>query len=243
MQQAIQAASSGDTVLVSPGTYVENLDFLGKAITVMSTSGPQVTILEAQSHGDHGSVVTFDSDEGADSKLEGFTLQGGTGTNVNGYYYGGGVFCDHASPTIKGNVITHNIVNDNGGGIYCDNWASPLIQENVISENICSFGGGGGIYSDGHSKPEIVGNLISANQAADAWFGRGGGINGDGLMRDNIIMWNIAYYEGGGIYSKGSITDNIIMENISYYGGGISCWSGAYVAGNHIQDNLSQYRG
>ena len=40
IQQAIDIALDGDTVLVAPGTYAENINFLGKAITVTSEEGP-----------------------------------------------------------------------------------------------------------------------------------------------------------------------------------------------------------
>jgi len=47
IQGAIDAAVNGDIVLVAPGTYVENLDFLGKAITVQSSDGAEVTVVDA----------------------------------------------------------------------------------------------------------------------------------------------------------------------------------------------------
>jgi len=50
IQRAIHAAQPGDTVLVAPQTYVENIDFLGKAITVMSSDGPNVTTLMEGRH-------------------------------------------------------------------------------------------------------------------------------------------------------------------------------------------------
>ena len=46
IQAAINAAADGDSVRVSPGTYVEVLDFLGKNIIVESTSGAPVTIID-----------------------------------------------------------------------------------------------------------------------------------------------------------------------------------------------------
>ena len=62
----IQAAISdpsvvdGDTIIVRPGTYYENLDFLGKAITLKSEMGPDLTIIDG---GWDASVVTFQSGE------------------------------------------------------------------------------------------------------------------------------------------------------------------------------------
>src|SRR5437016_11786219 len=76
IQAAINAASNGDTVLVAPGTYRENINFMGKAITVTSSSGPSVTTING---GAAGSVVTFTSNEGTNSVLSGFTITNGLG--------------------------------------------------------------------------------------------------------------------------------------------------------------------
>src|SRR5882757_8077823 len=46
IQAAIDTAIDGDTVLVAPGTYVENIDFRGKAITVTSSGGPATTTID-----------------------------------------------------------------------------------------------------------------------------------------------------------------------------------------------------
>ena len=84
IQEAIEAARDGDEVLVAPGTYVENIDFLGKAIAVRSAEGPQVTIIDGSDLTlgiIPGCVVTFFRGEGRDSLLEGFTLTNGTGHN------------------------------------------------------------------------------------------------------------------------------------------------------------------
>jgi hypothetical protein len=78
IQAGIKAAGNGDTVLVSPGTYVENINFLGKTITVESSMGPKVTIIDG---GGLSSVVTFSSRETLSSVLRGFTVRDGGATN------------------------------------------------------------------------------------------------------------------------------------------------------------------
>src|SRR5580698_5705652 len=51
IQGGINAANNGDTVLVAPGTYYENIDFKGKAITVTSSAGAANTIIDAGFNG------------------------------------------------------------------------------------------------------------------------------------------------------------------------------------------------
>lgn len=74
IQAGIDAAANGDTVMVAPGTYFENLNFNGKLITVTSSDGPATTIIDG---GGLGPVAIFDTNESANSVLNGFTLQNG----------------------------------------------------------------------------------------------------------------------------------------------------------------------
>src|SRR6267142_6528445 len=77
IQSAISAAANGDTVSVAPGTYSENLNFMGKALTVISEQGAAVTVIDG---GARDSVAVFISGEGRGSVLSGFTLQNGSST-------------------------------------------------------------------------------------------------------------------------------------------------------------------
>jgi len=103
IQAAISAAQNGDTILVSPGTYAENIDFIGKAITVKSTNGAKVTIIDAHQV---GPAATFKSGEIRASVLSGFTLTNGVGSGPPYFIYGGGVFRP-LSPTIRLQTTRH----------------------------------------------------------------------------------------------------------------------------------------
>src|SRR5690242_15536142 len=86
IQAAINAAGNGDVIQVSPGTYTENLNFLGKAIQVTGLQGPTATIIDGNQA---GSVVSFVSGEGPQSVLSGFTLQNGKAGGSPGLRGGG----------------------------------------------------------------------------------------------------------------------------------------------------------
>jgi hypothetical protein len=211
IQAGINAASNGDTVLVSPGTYTENISFLGKAITVKSSGGAKVTIIDG---GRVAPVATFSSKETLSSVLSGFTLQNGTST-FNSQYEGGGIFVSFASPTIKSNIIQNNTACASGGGIGVY-FGSPLIQGNIIRNNSqsgCSGGDGGGIEVGGASSAQIIGNTIQNN----SWGSFGGGISlfaaGSPLVKDNVIIGNSSGNWGAGISMENDVSGAVIVQN------------------------------
>jgi len=252
IQGAINASAGGDTIIVRPGTFYENIDFVGKAITLESDQGADYTIIDGTQN---ASVVVFKNGETSSSVLDGFTITNGSAAEIV-HYGGGGIHCFNSSPRIINNFITKNFASDDGGGIYCEK-ASPFISTNVIQFNETLQGGG--IYCDG-SSPTISNNTIAGNKAKTTVYGLGGGIYCTYLsspsIRENTITNNLAgsgggivihesapkivnnmignnlaeLYSGGGIYVLGSIiypaeiTGNTITGNTSFaYGGGISC--------------------
>lgn len=131
IQSAIDHASNGDTVLVAPGTYTENINFKGKAITV--TSGAKVFADAASTviiGATDGPVVVFGTNEPSTAVLNGFTVQNGHASSTS-ELNGGGISISNASPTITNNIVTNNV----GCGIFVFNLSSPLIQGNDIKGN------------------------------------------------------------------------------------------------------------
>ena len=104
IQTGIDASVQGDTVLVAEGTYTgtgnKNLDYGGRAITVLSENGPEYTIIDCENS---GRGFCFDSGEDSFARLEGFTICHGNVGNV-----GGGIRCYDSSPIITNCTVSNN---------------------------------------------------------------------------------------------------------------------------------------
>ena len=102
IQACINAAVNGDECLVAPGTYNETINFIGKAITVRSSDGPDVTTIDATglACGNYCSVVTCSSGESPNTVMDGFTTLATTvvGSGGSGRAAGGGVVVDCVGP-------------------------------------------------------------------------------------------------------------------------------------------------
>lgn len=196
IQAAINAANNDDIVLVAEGTYYENINFMGKAITVAShfyldknDKHIRKTIInESQPvDPDYGSVVYFASGEDTNSIICDFTITGGTGTlNINqGFptiHRGGGIFL-----VASGAKIINNIVADN-----------------KVENEVWCFGGGGWI-GDAFSFTKIIDNTIIKNHVEM----KGGAIYTKSAAPTfmNSILWNNQAPEGSEIYVESGIID------------------------------------
>ncbi len=233
IQGAINISEDGDTIIVHPGEYMENISMNNRNVLVTSLiffDGEEAYIDSTVINGERGNnVVTIrgDTDEAI---INGFTLRNGRESGIymtdsshavitncviteNGAAYGGGIFMlNNCRPTIRNCVITGNS-GGFGGGINI--WAncSPTIEYCNISGNSSSEGGG--IYIRG-SAPVIKGCLIAGNTA----IFDGAGISCWGSSPEIInctITGNIADGIGDGLYIWGvstvTIVNSILWEN------------------------------
>jgi hypothetical protein len=241
---AISAAHNGDTVLVQPGTYRENITIAGKNITVRAASSVQSRTVIA---GNPGRTPVMIQGVGPQTKLTGFTITGGYAPAGQG---GGITIANGASPVIAYNTIQNNHANT-GGGILVYNQSNPDIAFNYIRGNSATTFGGG-VFAYIGSNPVLHNNQITGNSA----YG-GGGVylesnSGNAAQRAggnvtlNVISGNAASQAGGGIMLRtgevASITRNTISGNRAPYGGGIEVetnGSGPTIAANTITGNVA----
>ncbi len=219
IQAAINASASGDTIIVSPGTYYENVVFDSNYVndiilTSVDPSDPVVVASTIIDGGNDGSVVTFSGGETSDLQLRGFTITNGYATGPYPSDSGGGIMGNGTLATISSCNITGNRALYVGGGL-CD--CDGAVMNCAISNNtiIYSKGAGGGLYGcDGSiTNCTIVGNTAG-------WYG--GGLYGcDGSITNCTILFNISPGLGGGLaYCDGIITNCTILGNETDLDGG-----------------------
>lgn len=253
IQAAINATINGDTVIVTPGTYVENIDVSGKDITIRGLQ-TGLTVIDG---GAAGPTVTYSPGSTRLSVLENLTITNGQASSE-----GGGIRIEGSSPTIRFCVIRNNGTTTYGagiGGIPTSTAAvSPRIEGCIIEDNTAGgtgYASGGGIgFTRQHSSPteqvEIVDCLIRRNSAAT----RGGGIYlsyghhaivDSNRITENTTLGTTGSLDGGaGIFialnALATITNNRIWQNQSASNaGGIKFFnvSGAQIINNTIVDN------
>ncbi len=253
IQGGLNLARSGDTVLVKPGEYRENITWPSTdGIKLYSSAGPDSTRINA---GGNGRVIYFPSLLTRATEIQGFTITGGKSNFGAGIYTSG-------SPSIIGNKIQFNTCSggrDYGAGIYCYSGTSPLIVKNEISHNTCSdtstWNYGGGIFVATNSTAEIGYNLIANNTCSRGYWNYGAGIYVDlrasPVIYQNVIRANVNTLgdrgHGAGIcvgtQGNALIFSNLITENQNTsgswnYGGGIMSEGKALIINNTIANNL-----
>lgn len=236
IQDAVNAASSGDLILVTNGVYAEGSSFAGdmatrvaiaKAVTVRSVNGPVVTVIQGQGPMGAGAVRCVYLAAGA--ALEGFTMTNGTTlTSFSGSSgVGGGVCCGYSSTelSISNCVITGNSAYYLGGGAYFGTLRNCTLSQNSMGSSI---GGGGGAYGCTLYGCKLTGNVADS----------GGGV-AQGNLYGCLLTGNTAKSAGGGC-NGGTLYDCVLSSNRTSSSGGGSCNSTLFrcrVIGNTATTN------
>ena len=202
IQSAIDAASDGDTVHVSSGTYYENLNFFSNNITLIGENSEN-TIIDG---GGTGSVVTFNNVSGL--VIDNFTITNGNNFN------GGGIYSNFSSSKILNCKIIDNIGVE-GAGIKCDQSPSIEITNCSIIDNVASGNGGGLCLAN--STADISSSTISNNNS-----NRGGGAfvyNSNISTKYCVFDSNTDWDRGGAISllenSSSNINQSTFINNVS----------------------------
>ncbi|MBS4056413.1 MAG: T9SS type A sorting domain-containing protein, partial [Bacteroidales bacterium] len=146
IQDAIDAAASGDTILVWPGTYYENLDFNEKSLTLGSlilTTGDisyrEQTIIDGNNNGSCIRIIGRIGLLYPEFVLNGFTLQHGNG------FTGGCIRIKSSHGSIVNCIVQNNYTFDSGGGLAVSD--TELFLSNCIFRYNFAYDMGGGIAS------------------------------------------------------------------------------------------------
>ena len=240
IQKGVDTAAESDTVIVGPGTYLENVRFRGRDIVLRSRE-PLDTNVVSQTviHGNGAWIaVQFEGSESPGCCLEGFTITRGSliGSDALGAGINGGTLTRRTRATIRHNRILDN---QETGLAGCDG----LVEGNLISGNTSWKSAGGVAYCDG----EIRDNRILENQTF-LGAAAGGLAWCHGLVESNTISGNgsdSTGASGGGLaYCHGIIRGNSVQGNraSSDAGGGLDHCNGL-VEGNEVTGNVSTYGG
>lgn len=227
---AIGAAVDGDVIRVAPGTYTEGVDFLGKAITLESTSGPASTTIVGA-----GNIVV--KAQGASGfVLRGFTLRDGGSIGLTDHI--GAIDARNTSGLVENNRVVDNQA-CSAAGIAAS--GTVVIQHNVFANNTMECTGGG-LIAPVELEGDVVfaNNLVTGNGMANGAVG----VNGNASVTGNVIAGNRSF-NGGGVYvflGAPTIANNLITGNISgsSAGGGVLVdGAGATIVNNTIVGNAA----
>jgi Leucine Rich Repeat (LRR) protein/parallel beta helix pectate lyase-like protein len=157
IQEAIEVAAEGTSVIVRPGTYDENISLMGRSIHVtgIDPNDPNVNDYPVIQGRDAGPVVSFSRGEDPNCLLSGFVLSGGQGRLA------GAVLCLDSSPTIANCLVVGNSASDaDGAAIYCKN-SDAVFTNCTVADNRGGERGGGFHVVD--SNTVLVNSIIWSN--------------------------------------------------------------------------------
>ena len=186
IQDAVNASSDGDVIIVYNGTYVENVD-VNKSITIVSASGAENTIVQAKNSNDHVFEVTADY-----VNISGFTVQNASSWWTAGIYLDSADYCN----------ISYNNVSNNYRGIILRSSSNNDIFNNRATNN----------HLYGISLSSSNKNRIANNKALNNNYGIKLGRSCNNIISNNNASsngWGIYFDES----DNNNLTNNIVNSN------------------------------
>lgn len=222
IQAAVDAASTGDTVLVADGIYTgagnRDVDMQGKELVIRSANGPAHCIIDCDgSYEDPHRAFLFSRGESRAARIEGFTIRDGATEPgaIADQFNGGAIRIVGSSPTISDCVFTENNCGCWGGAVYAGGLCSPLIENSLFLGNSADDDGGG---------------LFTWNGASP-------------VVRNSVFIGNSAPAQGGAVCNFGgsqqllSLINVTIVDNAASSGSGLTAWGPTVVESSIIWGN------
>lgn len=217
IKHAITLAASGDSIIVAPGTYRENL-WIGVSLTIVGAGAP-TTIIDGGAQ--YNTAVTSFYPSNTVS-LSGLTIRNGYGIGK-----GGGIF-NNGSMTISNSAISGNTTTDACQGQHCVAWGGGIynnkgvltINNSTLNGNTvaclgprCHVALGGAIFNN-QGRVVLNNSTLAGNTAGGNTAGFGGGIYTDNTSAVIINNSTISGNSGDGIYTTAAVTlQNSIVAN------------------------------
>ena len=239
IQAAVSFAQEGDTVLVAPGEYIENIVANAKGFALISQAGAAATTIRPADLG--ARTIYLAQNQNRTFILKGFTFTGSDAYACVEIYSGlariydnvfedinsdaGALVLGHGGGTILNNVFRNNHSNEHGGAMQVASWKPMLIADNIVTGNTATYGAG--INLLGARFAVVRNNLIIDNHATEY----GGGIylaNNDAyrsIIHDNTIVNCTSGNDGGGGICFGGCPGDSAYNNIIVDCGGYGIWA------------------
>lgn len=171
--------------------------------------------------------VVTGSGTDATSVLDGFTISGGYALQDNG----GGMYCNNGSPTVNNCVFVNNVA-ESGGGFYNYYYGEPVLTNCDFIGNVALTNSGGGMCNNNKCNPSLTDCRFIGNIAESSGGGIRNSYRSNVKLRGCVFVDNTAY-SGGGISSDEETVGSVLTScefqgNTAVYGGSIWCRAGVF---------------